>query len=432
MWVSLTSRALLACLILAAGGTAVAQSDGAQAARSIGFDEAIAKTLESNPELLAFGYSIEAQQGRIRQASLRPPVELDVEIENVLGTGDFAGADQIQATVSLVWALERGKREHRIAASRAELTLLESEADVMRLDKAAETARRYLESLALQARMRLAEEAITLAAETVDAVDQRVAAGRNPAADLARARADLSRRRLEHEHLSHVHLTSIHELAAQWGDTAPVFTTVGGDIADPPEPDTFEALLARADQNPQLRRLLSDKRLREAELRRAESEARQNWRLLTGVRHVRLINSEDQSFVAQFSIPFGGEKRNAGNVARARADLSRSDADRAATRVRVETELFALYEELKHSLHLATSLREEVLSNLEIALVETRRAYQTGRYGYLELRIAQDEALLARKELLEALIEAHRYAIDIESLTGAALSSPVRQQRERP
>ena len=427
MWVTLTHRAVLACLVLAAGGTAIAQPDSAQTTRTIGFDEAIVRTLESNPELRAFGYSIEAQQGRIQQANLRPPVELDVEIENVLGTGDFSGTDLIQATVSLAWALERGKREHRVAASRAELTLLESEAEVMRLDKAAETARYYLESLALQARIKLAEEAITLAAETVNAVEQRVAAGRNPAADLARARADLSRRRLEHEHLSHVHLTAIHQLAAQWGDTDPAFAAVGGDIADLPEPDTFEELLARANQNPQLRRLLSEKRLREAELQRAESEARPDWRLLAGVRHARLTNSQDQSFVAQFSIPFGGEKRNAGNVARARADLNRSDADRAATRIQVETELFALYEELKHSLHLATTLRDEVLSNVEIALLETQRAYQTGRYSYLELRIAQDEALLARRELLEALIEAHRYAIDIESLTGTALSSPARR-----
>ena len=89
------------CLVLAAGGTATAQT-----IQTIGFDEAIAKTLASNPELRAFGYSIEAQQGRIQQANLRPAVELDVEIENVLGTGDYSGTEQAQATIGLVWALE--------------------------------------------------------------------------------------------------------------------------------------------------------------------------------------------------------------------------------------------------------------------------------------------------------------------------------------
>ncbi len=425
MWVSLTRRAVVASLILAAAGTATAQSDSAQSMQMIGFDEAIARTLESNPELRAFGYSIEAQQGRIQQANLRPPVELDVQVENVFGTGDYSGTDFAQTTVGLSWALERGKREHRVASSRAGLTMLESEAELMRLDKAAETARRYLESLALQARIELAGEAIALAAETVNAVEQRVAAGRIPVADLARAKVDLSRRNLEHEHLSHIHLTSIHRLAAQWGDTDPEFATVGGDIADLPELDTFEELLARADQNPQLKRLLSEQRLREAELRRAESEARPNWEVSAGVRH--LEDTNDQAFVALFRIPFGGEKRNAGNVARARADLNRSDADRATARIKVETELFARYEELKHSLHVATTLRDEVMPNVEIALVETQRAYKAGRYSYLELRIAQNEALLARQEFLEVLIDTHRHAIEIESLTGTALSSPVRR-----
>ena len=295
----------------------------------------------------------------------------------------------------------------------------------MRLDKAAETARRYLESLALQARIELAEEAIALAAETVETVEQRVAAGRTPRADLARARVDLARRDMEHEHLSHVHLTSVHRLAAQWGDTNPTFANVGGDLADLPVPDTFENLMARAEQNPQLKRLLSEQRLREAELRQAESEARPNWHVLAAARH--LEDTNDQAFVALFRIPFGGQKRNAGNVARARANLNRSGADRAATRVQVETELFALYEELKHSLHVVTTLRDEILPNVEVALIETQRAYAAGRYSYLELRIAQAEALQAREEFLAVLIETHRYAIEIESLTGTALSSPVRR-----
>ena len=426
MWVSLTHRAVVACLLLAAGHTAIAQADSAQPGDTISFEEAISKTLELNPELRAFGYSIEAQQGRIQQANLRPPVELDVEIENIFGTGVYSGTDFAQTTVGLSWALERGKRKHRVAASEAGLTMLESEAEVMRLDQSAETARRYLETLALQARIELAEKAIVLAAETVDAVEVRVAAGRTSKADLARARVDLSRRSMERDHLSHLHLTSIHRLAAQWGDTNPSFATVGGEIADLPVPDTFENLLARAEQNPQMKRLLSEQRLREAQLRQAESEARLDWHVLAAARY--LGDTDDQAFVALFRIPFGGNKRNAGNVARARADLNQSDAVRAATRIQVETELFALYEELKHSLHIAATLSDEILPNVDLALKETQRAYAAGRYSYLELRVAQVEALRTRQEYLEVLVETHRYAIEIESLTGTALTSPTRRQ----
>jgi cobalt-zinc-cadmium efflux system outer membrane protein len=256
-------------------------------------------------------------------------------------------------------------------------------------------------------------------------VQKRVLAGRTAKADLARAEVDLSRLRLKREDLGHLLRTSIRRLAAQWGETSPAFTAVRGDLADLPKPDSFPELLARIDQNPYLLRFLSERRLREAELRQAESEAKPDWQVTAGVRQLQL--TDDQVLIAGIKMPFGGKKRNAGNVVRARADLNRSDADRAAARVRVETRLFALYEELEHSLHRAITLRDDILPRVESALAETQRGYEMGRYSYFELRAAQDDALKARTEVTVALIDAHRNVIEIESLTGAALSSPSRQ-----
>lgn len=419
MWVLLTNRAALACLLLVTGGAAIAQSDGGQA---IDFNRAIEKTLASNPALLAFGYEIEAQQGRIRQSALRPAVELGVDIENAAGTGNFSGIDGAEATLSLAWALERGKRRYRVDAARAGLSALESEAELMRLEASAETAQRFLATLASQARIELADEAVALAQQTVTVVRKRVSAGRSPKADLARAEVDLLLRTLAREDLEHEQRTSIHRLAAQWGETSPDFATVHGNLAELPEPDTLRELLARIDRNPHLLRFMGERRLREAELRVAESQAKPDWRVTAGVRQLQL--SDDQALVAGITIPLGGSKRNDANIARARADLGRSGAERDAARVRIETQLFALYEELKHSLHRATTLRDKVLPKVETALAETRRAYELGRYSYFELRVAQDDALEARTQVAVALIDAHRNVIEIESLTGTALSSP--------
>ena len=155
-----------------------------------------------------------------------------------------------------------------------------------------------------------------------------------------------------------------------------------------------------------------------------EADAKPDWRLTAGVRQMQLTN--DQALVAGITIPLGAKKRNQGHVAAARADLARSDADRVVTRVQIETGLFALYEELKHSLHRAVTLRDDILPRVESALAETQRAYEMGRYSYFELRAAQDDALQARTEVTVALIDAHRNVIEIEALTGAALSSPTR------
>jgi cobalt-zinc-cadmium efflux system outer membrane protein len=426
MWVRLTIRAVFYCqlLVLMVAGDLRAAEFATE--KSIDFNAALTKTLAQNPTLLAFGYQIAAQQGRVIQSGSNPAVELGVVTENVAGSGAFSGIEGAETTISLAWTLERGKRQRRIDAARAGLSLLESEADQKRLEAAAETARLYLMCLALQEQVHIVDEAVLLAENTVAAVQKRVQAGRTAKADLARAEVDLARLRLEREDIAHQVQTSIRRLAAQWGDTDPIFASVQGSLADLPQPVEFAVLLARVEQNPNLQRYLSERQLREAELRQIESDSKPSWRLTAGVRHMQL--SDDQALVASVTIPLGAKKRNQGQIAAASADLARSKADRAASRVQIETRLFALYEELQYSLHRAITLRDQILPRVEVALVETQRAYELGRYSYIELRAAQDDALRARTEATVALIDAHRNVIEIEALTGAALSSPTRQQ----
>jgi len=419
MWVKLTNRIALGWLLLALGSAAIGDE-------AIDFDQAIAKALESNPTLLSFGYEVQAQQGVITHSGMSPNVELGIGVENALGTGPFSGLDGAEATISLAWTLERGKRQHRVDVAEAGLSLLESEAEIQRFEVAAETARFFLTSLANQAQLDLADEAIALAENTVTVVKRRVQAGRVAKADLARAEVDLSRLELAREDLEYRLRTSIRGLAAQWGETRPNITSVRGNLADLPEPDTFEVLLARVEQNPGLRRFLNERRLREAELRRIESDAKPDWKLMAGVRQMQLV--DEQAMVASITIPLGGNKRNQGRVTTARAKLVRSEADRAVIRIQLETRLFALYEELKHSLRVAIILRDDILPRVESALTETQRAYELGRYSYIELRTAQDDALRARMEVTTALIDAHRNVLEIEALTGAALSSPTRRK----
>jgi cobalt-zinc-cadmium efflux system outer membrane protein len=417
MWVYLTNRLALIATLVALSTVAVAEGQ-------IDFEQAIENTLESNPALVSFGYQIKAQNGRIQQADMRPGVELGINLENVVGTGEFSGLDSAEATLSLAWVLERGKRQHRVDTARAELSLLESESEIRRLDAAAETARLYLLSLANQARLELADEAVTLAERTVTVVQKRVQAGRTPKADLARAEVEVSRMQLEREDFEHQLRTSIRNLSAQWGETSPAFSGVSGNLADLPGKGSFEALLGRVELNPNLRFFLSERRLREAELRQVEADARADWRVTAGIRQIQ--QTDDQALVAGITIPLGAKNRIQGRVATARADIARSDADRVVTRVQIETRLFALYEEFEHSLHRALALRDDILPRMENTLKETLRAYEMGRYSYFELRAAQNEALHARTEATMALIDAHRNIIDIEALTGVALSSSTR------
>ena len=68
------------------------------------------------------------------------------------------------------------------------------------------------------------------------------------------------------------------------------------------------------------------------------------------------------------------------------------------------------------------------MPQLEQALEDTRRAFELGRYSYLEWRAVQGELLEANESLLENSIDAHGIAIEIERLTGVALAPAVSAQ----
>ncbi len=418
---SLTWRVAFACVLLMGGVEGPAQAEPNEASTALGFNMAMVRTLENNPALVAVGYAIRARQAQLLQAGLRPNPQLGMMVENVLGTGDVSGLGGAETTLSLGWVLERGKRERRVDAARAGVSMLEAEAEIQRLDSAAETARLFLTNLALQERLKLTDDAVALADETVVAIRKRVEAGRAPRADLARAEAERARIQLDREDIDHELRTARRYLAAQWGDTQPDFGRVDGDITRLPIPDDYPQLLARLEQNPNIARYLSERRLRDAELRLAEAQAKPNWQLTGGIR--RFERGNDVALVASINIPLAIHNRNQGRIAAASTRLAKTDADEAATRVDIETRLFALYQELLHSLHRAETLSEAIVPRLAAALLETERAYAAGRYSYLELKLVQAELLAARSAHVEASIDAHRRVIDIERLTGASTTA---------
>lgn len=409
------------CLLLLI--TTVSAASGPVAGKhSISLHEAVTRTIAHNPDLRAFDYQLKAQEGRVLQAGLAPSPELSLELENVLGTGENKGVQSAQATISIGWVLERGIRRRHIDAARAGSSLLAVEADVRQLDAAAETARRYLVSLAYQARKVNADKTVQLAEETIKFVHKRVNAGRTPEAELSRAQAELARRKLEREDIDHEMLSANRRLAAQWGEASPAFARVEGDITGPLQVESFETLKSRLQQNPEFARLLSDQLLKKAELQLAVARDKPDWRVNAGVRHSN--SSNDQAFVAGITIPFGKRTRSPGRVAEARANLAKTHTEENAMRIHIETALYVMYEKLQHSLHVIDTVRGEIIPPLEQALTETRRAYNLGRYSYLEWRSVQAEVLDAHNALIEASIDAHHNIIEIERLTGVRLTQP--------
>jgi cobalt-zinc-cadmium efflux system outer membrane protein len=390
----------------------VAEGQGA----ALNLQAALARAVTHNKELAAFEHRLKEQDGRVEQAGLLPNPVLQLTVEDFGGSDSFEGFDSAQTTLSLGWVLERSIRRRRVAAAEAGSALLLTDAEILRLDLAAETAQRFLNSLANQARLENANEAVSLAEDTVSAVKRRVRAGKSPHAELSRAEAELATANLARDDVEHELAIAYHRLAAQWGDVEFGFSRVKGDLLSLPTTEPLSKIQGRVDQNPRLARFVSEERVAKANLRLAETKRWPTLRPSIGVR--RYETSDDFALVAGLSIPLPVLNRNQGRLSESRAALSRTRADSEAARVRVHTSLFEVYQEFQHHIHRADTLREEVIPRLSKALDETRRGYEKGRYSYFEWRSVQADLLEARNELVEASTGAHRLVIALERLTG--------------
>jgi cobalt-zinc-cadmium efflux system outer membrane protein len=405
------------CACLAACVVLIAPAFAAEA--PLTFRDAIGRSLERNPELAAQASELAAQDGRIQQAGARSNVELGLLVENALGSGARSGFDAAETTLSIGFLLDGQTRRRQRDAAVASRAVLTTEQQIRRLDVAAETARRYIGILAVQQQLEELRGARILTEQTLAAVQARVRAAKVPEAEEARAQARLARAVLEEGHADHQLLTARRKLSALWGESSADFGAVSGELSRLSKLPAYEVLRARLDGNVDAERFVSEQRLREAELRVAQARRTPPWQVSAGVRRFEL--ESDQAVVVGLTIPFASRRSSDGGIAAARAQLEAINAKKDALRVRLDVELFALYQDLNHSYVEVTTLRDEVLPKMQKAADESRYAYERGRYSYVEYAAAQAELLELRQALLEAYAQAHQFRIEIERLTGTSL-----------
>ncbi|MES2491192.1 MAG: TolC family protein [Pseudomonadota bacterium] len=407
-----------ACVLL----TPVALADQSGAPLPpLSLQQAIALTLERNPELAQFAFQLKAKSARVDAAGLTPAPELNVQLENFLGTGRTRGASGLEATFALSKVIELGnQRQRRVELARTGIDSVDIASKSAQLDVLAEVSRRYIHVASDQEQLRLTELATELAEKTVNEVRRRVKAAKSPEVELHRASIVLTRAEVEQEHAEHELLTSRRKLAAMWGSREVTFGEVRAKLFELPQVADFDLLTTQLASNPDFLRFATEARQRDAEVQLAKAKASSHYTVSAGVR--RLQESDDTAFVAGFSMPLFGRKQAQPAIAEAQALREGVEVESAAAKLKAETSLFELVQELKHSITEAETLRDKVLPKMEEALKATEYAYQRGRYGYLEWVDAQRERVAVQRALIESAANAHLFHTEIERLTAAPVS----------
>ncbi len=391
---------------------------------SLSLREALALALTENPELAPFSWDERINEARVLQAGLRQNPELGLQVEDVFGTGEFSGVRQAQTTLQLSQAIELGgKRASRTEAATQARGVTKSEYELKRVEVLGDVTRRFIEVVANQHALELALTNRALAAETLTVVQERMTAGKGSALDERKAQVALARGEVLVEGAQHDLSAARKKLAASWGNPNPFFKLAEADLfARRPMPP-FAELAHRISESPQIAKWISEKKLREAEIKLADAKRIPNIVVGGGVR--RLEGPDDQALVLSISAPLQLFNRNQGESAEARAALGKTEAEHRAAEVRIGIVLLGLYEEMIHDTHVMEGLQKEILPKAEDALVIAKDGFAQGRFSYLEVLDAQRTLFDIKQELIQTATSYHQFLVEMERLIGQPLDENI-------
>jgi outer membrane protein, heavy metal efflux system len=397
--------------------------------------EVIVQVLLHNPELEAFSLEVRAREAHALQAGLYKNPNLVFDVQDVLGSGGFKKAQQSQSTIVLSQVIELGgKRTKRERAALSHKDLAFWDYETARMNILTRVAKAYTNALTAQEKLKLARELEKISINSYNAVKARVIAGKVSPIHEVKAQVALSTTQIQIQQAEHHVKAAYRRLATFWGSMTPRFKQVTGRLYQIAPVPPFDTLAERIQSNPDLARWATEMTQRTAAVDLEQANAVPNLRVGAGARWFEETN--DNSFIVEFSIPIQLFDRNQGGIAEARHRLAKAKAERRSAELKLNSALASGYTRLANAHSQVTSLKTKILPGARTAFEAVNEGYRFGKFGYLEVLDSQRTWFNARSQFLDALGEYHKAVADVERLTGQAVSpqpepGPLPRERER-
>lgn len=389
---------------------------------SLSLREAIRHALEENPRFRSFAFRSQAVEGERSTANLKPELRVSGQIENLIGTGDLNWFQRTEFTLAMSRVIELGDK----LAARGEVvsrrqSLLSAQQRVLELEVIGDVTRRYIELAATQQRRAMLQRAVTIDSDTLDAVTARVESGRAPLAERARAGATLQISQLAVQSIDFDIAVARVRLSSLWNDIDPDFLSASANLMQFENTVPIDVLLDRLEHNPAILIYADESRLRNAQMREAQSRRKGDIEVSVGVRHIAEL--DDSAFTLQASVPLFSNRRASGAIETARANLALVESERASALLLISSRLVDLNLRRSQAANEVQGIQQNVMPQLQTALNDTQSAFSSGRYSLLELNAAQSALLQADQTLINAATRVHLLTAEIEQLSGDSLTA---------
>jgi cobalt-zinc-cadmium efflux system outer membrane protein len=386
--------------------------------------------LQHSPTLQSYPYQLRLSEAERLQAALRPNPEVQLSLDNVAGSGDYQGIDQAELTLSLSQVIELGdKRALRLETVQWQQQLRQQQFEVLRLDSLAATTRSYIQQVELQQlhlhiKRRIEREQQLLALAT-----QRAQASSLGEVDVAKLELRLTRSQLELQALQNAVQLGSAQLAAHWAQT-PDFQQVEGSLAALPLLPSLAELQTSLQQTPSMQQFITQARLDDTLLRQAQAAQNADLTLSTGLRyHAQGAQQRgDHAFVLSVSMPWQRDDPSAGTRLAAQTQRELTALTQQQTERTLQLVVTQIYLELEQLRHYSQVLQRHVIPKSQQVLALSEQGYQQGQVDLFGLLSAAQDAHQAEVDLIQAQSRFHLQLLELERLTGHAmtLSGPVR------
>lgn len=342
-----------------------------------------------SPRVAAAQAALDAAVAGARAAGAWPNPELGYGREDM---GTPSPADTLELRQRLELGGKAGRRQQIAVAEEQKARLIK--AQVVN-DLRASVHRAYYDLSLAELRVQEAKNSARLAQDFSAALDKKLAAGRVPPIEAAKAKLPAILAAEELRNAESLHGIAIRRLEALVGQ--PVTDTEHAAPDLPKPPPTWDSVQERYPrQSPPLRIANAQIAIQLAEL---ESQKAQRWPDLVisgGIKKTRGETTSSRQFGISLDIPIFGRPRD--QIAMASAKLDQAKADLQSATLETELTLRTLHASLQSLSERIRLYQETVIPTAEGAYKTAQQGFDLGRYGFIDVLDAQRSLLSSRTE----------------------------------
>ena len=391
---------------------------GSKEALGVADLEAIA--FANNPTIAQAGRRIAALQGKYVQVGLRPNPVIGYKGED-MGEEGAAGKQGLFVGQRFITAnklgLNRAVVSHEIQRAQQEL-------EIQRLRVINAVRSRAYDTIMAQRTVTLNEQLSAIGEEGVKAAEQLRRAKEVSQVDVLQASVEASSAKLALNNARNDHKAAWQRLAVVMGVPKMMPKPLADDLGEVMPQLSWDNAVARLlAESPELVRAWSGVERAKCALARAQAGRKPD----IDVEAVVQYNDATDNTMATIGVgvPLQIFDLNQGNISKAHAELAAAHREVRRVELVLQDRLVEVFKQYANARQQVEQYRTEILPNAKSSLDLTRKGYQQGEFGYLELLTAQRTYFRVNLAYLASLRELWISAVEIDGLllTGG-LTSP--------